>query len=273
MITESGIGSNWLHQSATGIVGQLRYTLAWLVAPPPVSLERPCLSQLAQPGARLPRFVTECAVARKYLDLLGPLDWEHFPERDPHRPWPGPQPAPRAPFAASYLVKLDQQKRYMSDLRQYLAEHPALVWILGFKLAPSPHFPWGFDVDASLPTGRHFGRVLRTLPNPALQFLLDGTVTLIGHELPPEITLGDIIAGDTKHVIAWVKENNPKVFIEDRYDKTRQPKGDPDCRLGCKKKHNRREAEVAETAAASAKPPPTPASDPLPASKLPVGEY
>lgn len=36
-----------------------------------------------------------------------------------------------------------------------------------------------------------------------------------------------------------MKENNPKAYVEDgRYDKTKQPAGDPDCRLGCKRKHN-----------------------------------
>lgn len=38
---------------------------------------------------------------------------------------------------------------------------------------------------------------------------------------------------------ATLQENNAKVFIEGRrYDKTQQPKGDPDCRLGCKRKTN-----------------------------------
>jgi hypothetical protein len=45
---------------------------------------------------------------------------------------------------------------------------------------------------------------------------------------------------DTKHIISWVKENNPKAYVKehDRLDKTRQPAGDPDCKLGCKRKRN-----------------------------------
>jgi hypothetical protein len=122
---------------------------------------------------------------------------------------------------------------------------------------------------------------LRSLPNPALQFLLDGAVTCIRRELPPEVTFGQVVAGDTKHIIAFVQENNPKVFIEDRYDKTRQPKGDPDCRLGCKKKRNRAPAEEKPTQAAAADSPPpeamppggTPTTNPVPASSVKVGEY
>jgi hypothetical protein len=238
MLPEIAPASNWLAHT----VSDVRQHVVCFLAPPrdPVSLERPSLSQLARPEARLPRFVAECAVTRKYLDLLGPLDWEHFPERDAQRPWPGPPPARRAPFVAAYLVKLDQPKRYMSDLRQFLVEHPALVWALGFELAPAPAFPWGFDVQASLPSARHFGRVLRTLPNPALQFLLDGTVTCLQRELPPEVHFGQAISIDTKHILAWVMENNPKAYLTEhqRLDKTRQPRGDRDCKLGCKKKHN-----------------------------------
>jgi len=47
--------------------------------PRPTPLPRPNLSRLAQPNAPLPPFVAADPVARKYLDLLGPLDWEHFP--------------------------------------------------------------------------------------------------------------------------------------------------------------------------------------------------
>ncbi len=49
---------------------------------------------------------------------------------------------------------------------------------------------------------------------------------------------GNCISLDTKHIIAWVKENNPKAYVKDRYDKTRHPTGDLDCRLGCKRRTN-----------------------------------
>jgi hypothetical protein len=251
---------NWLRQA----VGAVRPVSALPVEPPspaPIRLVRPNLAHLARPEAELPRFVADCAVARKYLDLLGPLDWDHFPERDPRRPWPGPTPAPRAPFVAAYLVKLHEGKAYMSDLRAYLVEHPALVWVLGFPLEPSDQFSWGFAVEASLPTARHLGRVLRTLPNEALQFLLDSTVALLRQELPPEVGFGQAISLDTKHILAWVKENNPKAYVleGERLDKTRQPTGDPDCKLGCKKKRNRPSAE--------AKVQTTPAEPPTPTKK------
>jgi hypothetical protein len=108
--------------------------------------------------------------------------------------------------------------------------------------------------------------MLRTLPNAKLQYLLDETVHLLRAELTTEVDdFGQTISLDTKHVLAWVKENNRKAYVSDRYDKTKQPAGDPDCRLGCKRRRNQR--------ASSKQPPPTPHDNPVPANTISVGEY
>lgn len=247
-----------------------------------------CQRLVACADADLPTFVAEDAVARRYLDLLSPLDWAHFPERPTNRPWPGKEPAPRAPYVAAYLLKLNEGLKSMGKLRAYLLEHPALVWLLGFPLVPDANAKHGFDVERSVPLRRQFGRILRDLDNAAAQFLLTGTVHLIQQELPPEINFGDVISLDTKHIIAWVKENNPKAYVSERYDKTKQPKGDPDCKLGCKKRHNKGEGNGGEQAtsdasssasapAAPASPPAgpstTPTTNPVPASQASVGEF
>ncbi len=173
----------------------------------------------------------------------------------------------------------------MGKLRQYLVEHPALVWLLGFPLVPDPQAHHGFDVQRSVPLRRQFGRVLRELPNPAAQFLLGGTVHLLQAELPPELqaSFGDVIALDTKHIIAWVQENNLKAYVQNRYDKTRQPTGDPDCKLGCKRRHNQGEGNGGAPAApppapaapakSAAVPSATPTTYPRPARQVSVGEY
>ena len=225
--------------------------------------KRPRLHQLGENG-RLPTFVVESAVAMRYLRFLGSLDWSRFPERDLETDW-GTPAVPFASFLAACLVKLDQQLLYMSHLRQYLVDHPALVWILGFPLVASPDYPWGFDVDASLPTARHFTRLLRTTPNAVSQYLLDETIRLTQAELGSEVDdFGHAISLDTKHILAWVRQNNPKDYVLDRYDKTKQPAGDPDCRLGCKRRRNQR--------ASSKEPPPTPHDNPSPAH-ISVGEF
>ena len=227
--------------------------------------QRPNLHQLAQRPTLLPSFVQESAVAMRYLHLLGALDWGRFPERDLVTDW-GIPAVPFVPFVAACLVKLDQQLVYMSHLRQYLVEHPALVWVLGFPLVSSANYPWGFDVQASLPTARHFTRMLRKIPNLKLQFLLDETICLLQAELRSEVDhFGQHISLDTKHILAWVRENNPKDYVKDRYDKSKQPAGDPDCRLGCKRRRNQR--------ASSKEPAPTPPDNPVSANTIAVAEY
>jgi hypothetical protein len=223
---------------------------------------------LTHPDLPLPAWVVADPVVQEYRVLIGDLPWASFPERPTDRIWPGPAPARRAPFAAAYLVKLHEGKRYMSDLRAFLIKHPALVYFLGFPRIPDPTAPHGFDVRATVPKRRHFSTVLRFLPNEALQFLLTATVQLLRATLPKEQqpTFGETIAGDTQAILAWVKENNPKQYIkEGRLDKTRQPVGDPDCKLGVKKSRN------IASSNADTDDHPTPTTDAKAASQLQVG--
>ena len=253
----------------TAPFNRLRAALPWRRPIRPSDLpDDPC--PLRHPHAPLPEWVASDPVMQEYRALLGDLPWEAFPERATNRPWPGPQPAPRAPFVAAYLVKLQEDKRYMSDLRAFLLKHPALVYYLGFPRVLDLTAPHGFDVAHTVPTRRQFSRVLRTLPNPALQFFLSASIDLLRATLTPaqQATFGDLIAGDTQAILAWVAENNPKQYIkEGRLDKTRQPKGDPDCKLGVKKRHNTAPAETADALSAPA----TPTTDAKPASRLQIG--
>ena len=104
-------------------------------------------------------------------------------------------------------------------------------------MLPDARLPHGFDVEASLPTQRHFCHKLKTMPNDILQNLVDSQVSWLQNELDDDF--GQVVSWDTKHILAWVKENNPKAYLEDsRFDKTQQPAGDPDCKLGCKRSRN-----------------------------------
>jgi hypothetical protein len=204
------------------------------------TIQPPGLARLAHWSQRqLPPFVRRNAVAMKYLKLLRPLDWANLPWRKTNHPYPGPVPASPLPYLAAFLVKLDQQHRTMDQLRQYLVEHPALTWVLGFPLQMCVTATHGFDVAASLPSPARFSYLLRSSSNQTLQFLLSDTVSLLQSALPPEVPFGQAVSLDTKHIIAFVKENNPKAYIkEGRCDKTRQPDGDKDCKYGCKRRSN-----------------------------------
>jgi hypothetical protein len=231
-----------------------------------VELQRPPLSHLSAAPEQLPLWVQHSPIAMRYLRFLGPLAWDRVPRR-PLPKQPLMAPLPYVPFLAACLVKVDQQICSMARLREYLGDHPALTWLLGFPLLESAESPWGFDVEASLPTHRHFTHMLRTIPNAVLQTLLDSTVALLQDALPNTVQFGQAVSLDTKHIIAWVKQNNPKAYLRrnDRYDKTKQPPGDPDCRLGCKKRRNQSPAEQPSI--------PTPKENPVPAGNLKVGQW
>jgi hypothetical protein len=215
-----------------------------LDAPEPLSslLCDPQLPHRLQQPERLPLYVRQAPVARRYLELLAPLDWANFPERDLDTDW-GIPTVPYVPFVAAYLIKLDQQLMYMPRLRRFLVEHPELTAALGFPLTSTAESLSAAAVDAALPTHRHFARILRQLPNAGLQWLLDDSVRLLCAELADIApTFGQAVSLDTKHILAWVEENNPKAYVQHRFDKSQQPSGDPDCKLGCKRKRNQRTA-------------------------------
>jgi hypothetical protein len=228
----------------------------------------PSLHMLWLHPERLPRYASETPLITRTLELLGPLDWEHFPERNLQRHWCQPAVS-YAAFAGAMLVKLSEGLETMGDMRRCLVEHPGFIPLLGFRAVRSRKHPCGFDPEASLPTQRHLTRMLREVPNASLQFLLADSVRLLREELcQHQIEIGGCISLDTKHILAWVKENNPKTYVEDRYDKTRQPVGDPDCKLGCKRRHNKKKKQPLgqET-------PPTPTTNPKPAENFKFGDF
>lgn len=165
-----------------------------------------------------PRFVRRCPVAQAVLPPLALLDWDSLPAALAHRS-SGWRTVPLAAYVGAYLLKLDQQLPTFGDLRRFLRRHPALVWSLGFPLVPDATQPHRFDCDASLPTQRHFSRRLSVLPNDVLQNLLDGQVRWLRARLGADF--GQVVSCDTRQVIASVRQNNPKVFIQDgRFDKS-----------------------------------------------------
>lgn len=211
--------------------------------------------------ASLPQFVPACVSATPTImrcwELLAPLDWAHLPERNLHRHWRR-FPIPYATLVAIELVRLNEAIPSMEKLRLFLCEHPGFIWLFDFPLALTPDTDLGFNPPASLPTARHLTDMLRTLPNSVVQFLLADSVRLIQAELARlKASPIDCVSLDTKHLVAWVKENNHKDFVPDRFNKLRQPAGDPDYRLGCKRRHNRT----------------TPTANPRSASTVAVGEY
>jgi hypothetical protein len=174
-------------------------------------------------------------VTQRYRAFFGLLDWGQVAERDERRCWPGREPHPQAAYIKALLVKLCEQKAYITDLRRYLVEHPALVLELGFRPVPASGEPWGFDVERTVPGARWLRHQQQHLEHGVLQALLAATVLALRVEIPE---LGTTVAVDVKHIYAWVRENNAKEDVPNRHDPRRQLRGDPDCRLGVKRSTN-----------------------------------
>ena len=180
------------------------------------------------------------AVVQYYRAFFALLDWTHIPERVVERPWPGGIPHPEAAYVKALLVKLSEQKAYVTDLRTFLVQHPLLVLELGFRPVLDPTQPYGFDVQQTVPCDRWLREGQQTLDNAVLRALLRETVHALQQEIPG---LGETVAVDVKHIYAWVQENNPKAYVTNRYDPDRQPRGDRDCRLGVKRSTNQEQPD------------------------------
>ena len=118
-------------------------------------------------------------------------------------------------------------------------QHPWLVLELGFRPVTDTQAalasPYGFDVVATVPSARWLREQLHRLDPTLLTDLLAHTVQALQQEIPG---LGEVVAYDFKHIYAWVRENNPQVYVKAVFDVTHIPTGDPDCRLGVKKSTN-----------------------------------
>jgi hypothetical protein len=174
-------------------------------------------------------------IIQRYRTFFALLDWSQVQERDADRRWPGRVPHPRTTYVKALLVKLCEQKAYITDLRRFLVEHPALVLELGFHPVPASSESGRFDVERTVPCARWLRYQQQHLDHGMLQALLAATVSALQDEIPG---LGTTIAVDVKHIYAWVQENNPKAYVSERYDAERQPRGDPACRLGVKRATN-----------------------------------
>lgn len=183
-------------------------------------------------------------MAQRYQTLFDQLDWTEIPELAETQSPPGRLPHPETAYIKAYLVMIEEKLDYMTELWDYLSDHPALIWMLGFRLIPDPTSAYAFDIARSLPSARHLRRKLGALDKTLLDRLLRQTVQQAVALIP---ALGTTVSVDVKHIYAYVKENNPRTYVKERYDPRQQPNGDPDCRLGFKPQNNQGDEKEAKS--------------------------
>ncbi len=175
------------------------------------------------------------ALVQRYRAFFALFDWTVVPMPVPGSARLGKPAHPRCAYIKAFLLKIGEGLTTCTRLRRFLVEHPLLVIELGFRLVGDITLPYGFDVERTVPSARWFREKQRTLPQPLLHALLHASVQALREEIPG---LGEVVAFDVTHIYAWVRENNPRIYVKGTFDVTYIPKGDPDCRLGVKKSSN-----------------------------------
>ncbi len=171
-----------------------------------------------------------------YRAFFAWLDWSLVDQWQARHSARGRPPHAERAYLKAFLVRLREGLLFTSQLRRFLLAHPLLVIELGFTLHLDAGQPYGFDVERTVPCEQWLRAKLRSFDHALLQELLHATVTALQAEIP---SLGETVAFDVKHIYAWVKQNNPRVSMIDRFCKEQQPRGDRDCRVGVKRSSNR----------------------------------
>ena len=175
-----------------------------------------------------------------YRAFFSLLDWSVVDDFQAQRSSRGRPAHPESAYLKAFLLRIREGMVYTTQLRRFLLRHPLLVIELGFRLVLDPTAAYGFDVEQTLPCEFWLREKLRHCDPALLQALLQSTVRDLKEELPG---LGETVAFDVKHIYAWVKENNERAYVPERYDKTKRLAGDPDCRLGVKRSTNQEQED------------------------------
>lgn len=180
-------------------------------------------------------------LVQEYRAFFSLLDWSVVERWQARRSaCCGSHGHPLTAYIKAFLLRIKEGLIYAKQLRTFLLNHPLLIIELGFHLHLDRSADYGFDVERTLPCRYWFGEKLRQLDRALLEDLLAGTVAALKEEIPG---LGEVVAFDVKHIYGWVKENNKRVYVKDRYDKTKQLAGDPDCKLGVKRSTNQEQPD------------------------------
>lgn len=161
---------------------------------------------------------------QEYEDIFRYFDFSGLP-----RPKRGPKKNTPEVYAKAFLIKVNEKLQYSSELRDFFLEHPQLIPLVGFYQGYN-ETTGALDLERTVVSARHFRRKLQTMKNQHFKLLLKQTVD----QLQAQHLLKGTLIADTTEILAWVKENNLKQRVDNRFDKTNFIKGFPECSLGAK---------------------------------------
>src|SRR6266849_2763396 len=179
-------------------------------------------------------------LVQEYEAFFALLDWSLVESWQAQHSGRGRPAHPLSTYLKAFLIRIREGMTYTSDLRRFLLKHPLRVISLCFRLHLDASQAYGFDLEKTVPCDSWLREQLHRFDADLLQDLLHATVAALLAEIPG---LGETVAFDVKHIYAWVKENNMRVYVKGRYDKEHVPSGDPDCKLGVKKSSNQVQAD------------------------------
>jgi hypothetical protein len=191
----------------------------------------PCSQHIDQ--STLSKLIAADAIVQRYRALFALFDWSGIDA--PRRRGSGKPAHPQSAYLKAALVRINEHLSSTPRWRAYLLDHPLLILELGFRPHLDTTQPYGFEIAKTVPSVRWLNAWLRSVDRRLLCDLFEQSVRALREEIPG---LGEVVAYDVKHIYANVRENNPRVSMQDRFCKDRQPKGDPDCRVGVKKSTN-----------------------------------
>jgi hypothetical protein len=131
-------------------------------------------------------------------------------------PSTGRDPIPYEALLRALIYKDLRTLPYLSDLVRELWDNPNLASVLGFH-------------PLHLPCVENLSAFLQGTENSIFQQVRD---SLTAELIDLREIRGTYLSFDSCNILAKVKENNLKTSVKDRFDKTKRPKGDLECRLG-----------------------------------------
>jgi len=152
---------------------------------------------------------------KKYKLLFDNLDCSPFKRHTQHAK--GRPSVPQPGLLRALIYKNLKPLPTLYDLAVDLVDNPSIT--LKCNLAPSHH----------LALVERFSSFLKDTPNIHLQIIRK---RLVQELIELGQIKGNLLAIDSCPLLAKVKENNLKTSVKNRFNKTKTPKGDPDCRLG-----------------------------------------